>query len=652
MKKSTPGKLSEDFLQQIVDLTPSLIAVYNIQTGKYVFVSQSLNKILGYEVEDWTQGGLKFVIPLVHPDDLPQIMQQNQEALIREEASKKPPSKSPIVSFEYRLKHKDGNYRWLYTDGTVFNKDAKGRIEHVINISIDITQRKEMEEKLKNLTDDLEQKIKERTLKLSESEERYKTFMAQSSEAIWRFELEKPVSIKAPLEKQIDHFYRYAYLAEGNDTLAKMYGAKSINQLIGVRLGEMLIRSDPSNIKYLKSFIKSGYRLIDAESHEVDKNGKSKYFLNSLIGIVVNDQLIRAWGTQTDITQRRLAEQKISENEQQLQSILDGSSQVIFVKDIDGRYILINKQYEENYKVSREKIKNKTDFDIFPSDIAKQLQQNDQEVLNRGQVLEKEETVIRDGQVCIYLSVKFPLKDRSGKIYAICGIATDITERKALENQKDEFISIASHELKTPVATISGYAQILSQRISDDTNHEYISKMNREINRLTALINDLLDVSRIQSRKLILNKEKTEINKFIASVVNDLQSIYPSHEINFKQNGSRLISIDRDRVSQILANLISNAVKFSPRNKKINVALKDGKDITISVQDFGIGISPRDQSKIFEPFFQSKNRVRTSHFGLGLGLHISKNLVEAHNGRIWVTSQKGEGSKFSFTLPV
>lgn len=173
---------------------------------------------------------------------------------------------------------------------------------------------------------------------LRESEERYRAFIEHSSEAIWCFELEQPVSKELPEEQQIQQFYQYGYLAECNNVMAQMYGFSYPAEMIGARLTDFLVPSDPLNIEYLRSFIRSGYNLNAAQSYEVDKEGKPKYFLNNLVGIFENGFLLRAWGTQLDITQLHQVQVALRQSEERYRSLVEATSQIIWNTNAQGEF--------------------------------------------------------------------------------------------------------------------------------------------------------------------------------------------------------------------------------------------------------------------------------------------------------------------------
>ncbi len=235
-------------------------------------------------------------------------------------------------------------------------------------------------------------------------------------------------------------------------------------------------------------------------------------------------------------------------------------------------------------------------------------------------------------------------------------LAAVANERQELEDRKDEFISIASHELKTPITTIKGYTQILNQFLKGSKNQKplfYISKMEDQLNRLTKLVNDLLDVSKIQAGKLQLQKEKVDMKALIESVISDLQLVI-KHKLNFKSDGKDMIIwADKYHLNTVLVNLISNAVKYSPKSDLVNItALRNDSNLIVKVEDFGIGISKKDQKNVFEKFFRADNRIRQSFSGLGLGLYIASEIIRQHQGEIWLDSVKGKGTVVSFKLPI
>lgn len=228
--------------------------------------------------------------------------------------------------------------------------------------------------------------------------------------------------------------------------------------------------------------------------------------------------------------------------------------------------------------------------------------------------------------------------------------------RKAehLESQKDEFVAIASHELKTPLTSIKALNQILAEKMDSKGNVLYESffrKMDNQIQRMENLINDLLDVSRIRSGKLTYKMSQFDLDLVVRSVAEEITTISRSHSVTVNGAITKPIYGDKDRITQVVTNILINASKYSPQAKLILVTLSQtDNEAIVAVQDFGIGISRDNQKRIFERFY----RVSTDEHkykGLGIGLFISSEIIRKHKGTIWVKSKKGKGATFSFSLP-
>lgn len=232
----------------------------------------------------------------------------------------------------------------------------------------------------------------------------------------------------------------------------------------------------------------------------------------------------------------------------------------------------------------------------------------------------------------------------------------NITERVFLEKQKDDFISIATHELKTPVTSIKAYAQILLKRFNKEGNDSaanMIAKMDGQLNKLISLIGDLLDVTKIEGGRLQLHEEFYEFNALIKELVEELQRTTDDHKIIMNLADELKIYGDRERVGQVFTNLISNAIKYSPSSGDIVItASGGGENVTVCVKDSGVGISGGNQSKVFERFYRVSGPENQTFPGLGLGLYISQEIIKRQGGKIWVESEKDKGSTFCFQLPI
>ncbi len=234
----------------------------------------------------------------------------------------------------------------------------------------------------------------------------------------------------------------------------------------------------------------------------------------------------------------------------------------------------------------------------------------------------------------------------------------DKVQQETLElmNRKDDFLSIASHELKTPVTSLKAYTQLLqmdAKENADIKRESMLSKMDTQVDKLTALITDLLDTSKMQNGKLIYNKYFFQLNDLVKEIVDETWSTTASHQIIIKKNIPLQLYADRDRIGQVLSNLLNNAIKYCQDCKQIIVNLeKSGEMAICSVQDFGNGIIKAQQDKIFERFYRVTGNNLHTYPGLGLGLFIAKEIIERHNGKIWFESEEAKGSIFYFSLPI
>ena len=249
-----------------------------------------------------------------------------------------------------------------------------------------------------------------------------------------------------------------------------------------------------------------------------------------------------------------------------------------------------------------------------------------------------------------------PVFDEPGEVTMVVTIVHDITERILAEQRKDEFISMTSHELKTPVTSLKGFTNVLQRRLAkqgDEQGLHYLNRIDAQLNKLTKLISDLLDISRIQTGKLAFQIEAFDLDTLIHETVENVQAATTTHQLLIEGRTGAQVLGDKDRLGQAFINLLTNAVKYSPQANKVLVRLsRDQGQAIVSVQDFGAGIDQAHHQKIFERFYQVTDPNEATYPGLGIGLYISREIVERHHGSLEVESRKGEGATFSVTLPL
>ena len=247
------------------------------------------------------------------------------------------------------------------------------------------------------------------------------------------------------------------------------------------------------------------------------------------------------------------------------------------------------------------------------------------------------------------------LKDKDGKVKTIMSLVQDITEQKELEKQKDNFLSMTSHELKTPVTTIKAYGQLAETMLEEKGDADtlnIVKRMGAQVNRLTVLIGNLLDFTKIQKGRLIYEEDFFDFNELVKEVIDDMQKTSHTHEIKNNSGPPANIFGDKNKLSQVLNNLISNAIKYSPNADNIVISTElQENGIELSVQDFGIGISSENLQNVFQQFYRVTGENQSTFPGMGIGLFICSEIMTRLRGKIWVESIPGKGSTFYTWLP-
>jgi signal transduction histidine kinase len=282
----------------------------------------------------------------------------------------------------------------------------------------------------------------------------------------------------------------------------------------------------------------------------------------------------------------------------------------------------------------------------------------------------------KDGSTRTFQGNTFPFLSSEGQTIGLIGISRDITDRKMAEEEKvslkeemietlketdllkDQFLSILSHELRTPINSITGYASILDDEVAgslSEVQHQYLRKILTGADNLMALVEDLLDISRVQAGKFTVTPEWTDFREVALSVIENLTPLADRrHLILLDEVPADLppVLADGRRIGQVLNNLVINAIKFTPQNGKISVrAFLEGGALRCEVKDMGIGITREDIPRLFKRFSQLDMSSTRKAGGTGLGLSIANAIIEAHGGKIGVESEVGQGSSFWFSIP-
>lgn len=567
-------------------------------------------------LSDANQPIVDWMVRYIPPDD------HNSVAAAIQRASER----RMMFESEHRVLRADGSVGWTLSRAVpVFNDD--GEVVEWFGTSTDITERRKVEQELRQAKEDSEQQKRV-----------YEAIASGTPDLIYVFDLE----------------YRFTY---ANDALLTMWG-KTWDEAIGRRLTE------------------NGYEDWHAAMHEreIDQVRATKQpirgevsFPHAVLGRriydyiftpVLNDEgeVTAVAGTTRDITDIRKAEMAVSESEVRFRMMAEGMDVLIVLTDDQGREIYFNKRWEALLGTPVAFLHKGAWLNhVFVED-RKALT----EMLATGTSEQKQwqcEFRLTDcsEESRWLLARSLPRFLADGSFAGSVISAVDITEMKADEQRKNDFISMVSHELKTPLTSALGYIQILQRRTqkNGDTSEESLLRSTaRQLSKMANLINSFLNVSRLESGKLFLERQVFDMAVLLKELEAEIKTSGPKHRFTFDAADAIWVTGDREKIGQVIQNLVSNAEKYSPQQSSICVSCaEDGDRVLLRVTDEGLGLNQEDIPKIFERFYRIESDKTKSVSGFGIGLYLCSEIIRAHGGEIGVESTLGKGSSFYFSLP-
>ncbi len=580
-----------------------------------------VGQMTGLSLENFS--GIKKWITALHPDDRKMVTKAFRSAC-RGESD---------YGVEYRVIWPDKSIHYITGRGkTTLAED--GTPIRIDGITLDVTELREAERAMRR------------------AQERNKLILDSVGEGIFGLDTEGNVTFcnKAAVDK-----LGYTY-----------------NELLGISMHDAVHYAHEDGSNYDENYcpMRAAYR--DGETHQIydevlfHKDGSSFPVEYSAIPLDRDGYLIGAVVVFRDITERKQAEAALDENRELLQSILDNSPAIISLRDLEGRYLLVNRIWCEFTGLTVEESIGKTNFDLLNAKLAVDINNIDKEVMASGQASQSEgKQADADGRIRSYMAYTFPVRNPAGEIFAIGGVTTDITElsharevAEAATKAKSDFLANMSHEIRTPMNAIIGMSYLALQTELDRRQRNYIEKVNRSGEALLGIINDILDFSKIEAGKLdmeTIDFHLTDVFDDLANLVG-LKAEEKGLELMFDMAGDIPTALIGDplRLGQILVNLGNNAVKFTEQGEVIVSVVGVDEDessakLHFRVKDTGIGLSQEQQEKLFQSFSQADTTTTRKYGGTGLGLTISKKLVEMMGGEIWIESEAGTGSTFHFT---
>lgn len=596
----------------------------------------------------------------VHEDDK-EMVEANFKRILKEQS---------CLDEEFRVMRPDGSYKWVRCKGDIiFN--SEGKPEHLVGVCYDITDRKQISDTLEFLNE---------ASKILSSSLDYKTTLQSVS------------SLAVPHIADWCSVDMYDRNGDVQLVAVAHKDPKKVKWAISLRKNTKTDMSAPTGLPHvLRTGQTEYYPLITDEMIDAAVKTKKERDLINKIGftsiIIVplrsKGQIIGAITLVTAESKRRfteidvhMAEQlatraslaientllydDVKQEKERLNNLVSTVPGVVWEawgnpSDKSQQINFVNTHVEKMLGYTVEEWLNTPNFwltIVHPEDKERAAKETAKIFKSGKGGVSRFRWVAKTGKVIYVEAQSYVVKDANGTPIGMRGVTMDISQRMEIERRKDEFISMASHELKTPITSIKVFTQLLQRKLSLDPVHKkFLTRMESQIEKLTNLVNDLLDVSKIQAGKLELRKEVFSLQDLVKDTVENIQAT-TSHAIKLKGSVRKKVDGDKDRIEQVLINFLTNAIKYSPDAKDIIVHIRtNNQQVEVGVQDFGVGIPAEHKEKIFSRFYRVYDNHDQTFPGLGMGLYISSVIIKRHQGKIWFESEPNKGSTFYFSLP-
>lgn len=395
-------------------------------------------------------------------------------------------------------------------------------------------------------------------------------------------------------------------------------------------------------------------RVLAGEKFSVERKSETgEFYLVHFVPLKNDDDVVESGLIITlDITEIKQAEEKSAK----LATIVETSDDAIISKTLESIITSWNAAAERMFGYAEKEMIGQTIYKIIPED----RQDEEPQILARlrtGERVDHFETQRRtkDGRLLDVSLTISPIKDKQGKIIGLSKIARDITLQKREEQRKNDFIGMVSHELKTPLTSLTAIIQVAQKKLAQNEDRFLpgaMEKANRQVGRMAAMINGFLTISRLEAGKLLIEKKTFDLGLLLQDILEETRLTVTTHSFSLEECDNLTVNADREKINSVISNLISNAVKYSPKGTLIDIRCKLSNNMmVVSVKDQGIGIKSEDVAHIFDRYYRVETS-RTRHIsGFGIGLYLSKEIIERHGGYIGAESEMGKGSTFYFSLP-